>query len=221
MKKTSLVIVGLFMLLMLPGVSFSDTSSVTTIATTTQGPYISGQLGASILSDSDLTASNGTAKDAFNSGFATDIAAGYNFGMFRLEAEVGYQRNEINKVTICYKGSCGSGNSSADASAFSGLANVYIDFVNRSPLTPYISGGIGVARIDANDFREGGTLIGNGSTNGEVFAYQAGVGLAFAINQHLAIDLKYRYFATTDLDVANGKYTFQSNNIYCGFRYNF
>lgn len=221
MKKTSLVIVGLFMLLMLPGVSFSDTPSVTTSATTTKGPYISCQLGVSLLTDSDLTVSNGTATDAFNPGFATDIAAGYNFGMFRLEAEVGYQRNEINKITVCYEGSCGSGNSSADATSISGLANVYIDFVNGSPFTPYISGGIGVARIDANDVRVDGTLISNRSTNGTVFAYQAGVGLAFAINQHLAIDLKYRYFATADLDVGNGKYTFKSNNIYCGFRYNF
>jgi opacity protein-like surface antigen len=202
------------MLVMLQGVSFGDTTS-----TTIKGPYISSQLGAAILTDSDLTAPEGTGTIEFKPGYAVGLAGGYNFGMFRLEGEIGYQINDIDKVSACSGGYCGSGNASGNVTALSGLANVYIDFVNSSPVTPYISGGIGVARIDINDFKIEGTLIGDADDT--VFAWQVGAGVAFAINQHFTIDLKYRYFATADLEFTDTKYTVASHNIYFGFRYNF
>lgn len=114
--------------------------------------------------------------------------------MFRAEGEIGYQKNDFDKVT-------GFGitlNASGDVSCLSFLANGYIDFHNSTPFTPFISAGIGVANIDANDFRIGGFLIG--SEDDTVFAYQMGAGVGYAVNKNITIDLKYRYFATEDPD---------------------
>jgi opacity protein-like surface antigen len=202
MKKTFSVIIGLFMLLMLPGVSLSATS----------GPYVSGQLGMTFLNGSDYSeiVKDGTIE--FKPGYAVGIAGGYNFGMFRVEGEIGYQKNDMDTASECSGGACVSGNvSSSDITALSFLINGYFDFVNSSRFTPYISGGIGMANLDYK--------IANWSDYDSVFAYQVGAGIAFAINQHFIIDLKYRFFSTEELETTID--TFQSHNVYLGVRYNF
>lgn len=196
MKKTFSVVFVLFMLLILPAVSFSA------------GPgwYISGQLGVAFLTDSDISGWSERGTLEFDPGFATGFAGGYNFGMFRVEGEMEYQYNNIDKVR-------GGGYSDGDVTALSSLANGYFDFVNKTPFTPFITAGIGVARIEAND------IAGDGDDM--VFAYQVGFGVAYAINKNMSIDLKYRYFATEDPNFNGVDAEFASHNIYCGFRYNF
>ena len=196
MKKTFSVVVGLFMLLILPAVSFSA------------GPgwYVSGQLGLAFLTDSDISGWSERGTLEFDTGFATGFAGGYNFGMFRVEGEIEYQYNDIDKVR-------GEGYGGGDVTALSSLANGYYDFVNKSPFTPFITAGIGVARIEANDV--------GGDADDMVFAYQVGFGVAYAINKNMSIDLKYRYFATEDPNFDGVDAEFASHNIYGGFRYNF
>ncbi len=90
------------------------------------------------------------------------------------------------------------------------MANVYLDFVNSSPVTPFLTAGIGMAEVTLFDYYDD-----------TVFAYQVGAGLTFAINPHMSIDLKYRYFATEDLDFEGIEAEFASHNVYCGFRFTF
>ena len=68
----------------------------------------------------------------FDPGLALGVAAGYNFGMFRLEGEIGYQKNDIDKVTMAPVSISASG----DVTSTSVLVNGYLDFVNSSPFTP-------------------------------------------------------------------------------------
>ena len=202
MKKTFSAIIGLFMLLMLPGGSLSATP----------GPYVSGQLGVTFLNDSNYSEMVDYGTIEFKQGYAVGIAGGYNFGMFRVEGEIGYQKNDMDSRSDCSGGACVSGNiASSDITALSFLINGYFDFVNSSRFTPYISGGIGMANLDYK--------ITNWSDNDTVFAYQVGAGVAFAINKHFTIDLKYRFFATEELETTIG--TFESHNVYLGVRYNF
>ena len=214
MKKTFSVVACLFVLLMLPGVSLSATSA-------TPRPYLSSHLGVTLMPDGDMTDSSlaATGTIEYKPGGAIDFAAGCNFAMFRMEGEIGYQRNEMDKAKVCSGGSCVYGSlNDSNIYALSFLGNVYLDFVNSSPFTPYIGGGLGVAYAKAEISEKNGF---KNSYNDTVFAYQVGAGIAFAINPHMAIDLKYRYFATTDLDLGTTKTTFASHNIYGGFRYTF
>ena len=74
MKNTFSAIIGLFLLLMLPGVSLSATP----------GPYVSGQLGVTFLNDSNYSEMVDYGTIEFKQGYAVGIAGGYNFGMFRV-----------------------------------------------------------------------------------------------------------------------------------------
>jgi len=103
--------------------------------------------------------------------------------------------------------------SSGDMTAYSFLGNIYLDFVNPSPVTPYLTAGMGMATVELNDvFYE--------DYDDTVMAYQVGAGLAFQINPHFTIDLKYRYFDTEKPNFDGIDADFASHNVYCGFRFN-
>ena len=209
MKKTFSAFVVLLMLFMLPSISLGAKI----------GPYISVQLGGAFLTDSDLSEEGydlGTMK--FDSGFASSFAGGFNFGMFRIEGELGYQGNNVdNKYDYVYYDDYYydhhhhhyTNDDSSDLTAYSLMGNFYLDFVNPSPVTPFLTAGIGMATVNLFDYDD------------TVFAYQVGAGLAFAINPHMNIDLKYRYFATEDPDFEGVKAKFASHNVYVGFRFTF
>jgi len=213
MKNTFSAFVVLLMLLMLPSISLGAKI----------GPYISVNLGGAFLTDSDQSQGRydlGTMK--FDPGFASSFAGGFNFGMFRIEGELGYQGNNVdNKYDYYYRDDYyhdyhddhyhdSSHENSCDLTAYSLMGNFYLDFVNPSPVTPFLTAGIGMATVNLFDYYDD-----------TVFAYQVGAGLAFAINPRMSIDLKYRYFATEDLDFEGIKAKFASHNVYCGFRFTF
>jgi len=198
-------------LLILPAVSFSAALR----------PYISGQLGVAFLSDSDFTEPGYYTETLdFDPGFATTFAGGVNFGMFRVEGEIGYQTNEIDRV----RGGGYSYNANADLYCLSFLANGYIDFVNKSPFTPYISAGIGIANVGVKSdyyYDHHNDRYYYYDDDDTVFAYQVGAGVAYSINKNMILDLKYRFFATEDPNLYGSKAEFKSHNIYFGFRYTF
>ena len=210
MKKTFSAIVVLLMLFMLPSISLGAKI----------GPYLSVQLGGAFLTDSEISEGGydlGTMK--FDSGFASSFAGGFNFGMFRIEGELGYQGNNVDtKYDDYYYDHYYDDDydhdhhydDESDLTAYSLMGNFYLDFVNPSRVTPFLTAGIGMANVELFDYYDD-----------TVFAYQVGAGLAFAINPHMSIDLKYRYFATEDLDFDGVKAEFASHNIYCGFRFTF
>lgn len=209
MKKNISVMVVLLILLSLPSVSFSYFNR--------PGPYFSGQLGMAVMEDSDLSDGYSTATLAFDPGFASGFAAGFNFGMFRIEGEWGYQGNEIDKIKgydYEYDEYYSEKVSSGDMEVYSFLGNIYLDFVNPSPVTPYLTAGMGMAQVELNDF-----FYDN--YDDSVLAYQVGAGLAFQINPHFSIDLKYRYFATENPEFDGIEAELASHNVYCGFRFNF
>lgn len=209
MKKFFSLVICFFVFLIVPVVSFSASP----------GPYVSAQVGMGFLMDSDFSTSAGTGTVEFDPGFATGIAGGYNFGMFRVEGEIGYQINDIDNISACLGGSCGSASASGEVTALSFLANAYFDFANKTPFTPYITAGIGVARLDIDDF----AILGYhyGDSDDTVFAYQVGAGVAYAINKNFSIDLKYRFFGTSDPNFDGVDAEANSHNIYLGLRYNF
>jgi outer membrane autotransporter protein len=125
----------------------------------------------------------------------------------------------MDKMDVCSGGACGSGDASGDVTSLSFLANVYYDFVNSTPFTPYLTAGAGVAWLDVNDLAVAGMRVGD--SDDTVFAYQFGAGVGYAINKNLTVDLKYRYFATEDPKFDGIDAEFANHNVYLGLRYNF
>lgn len=201
--------------------------SLSSIAYSAEGPYISGNLGIAIANDSEVSDSTipGITIDVeSDAGYALAGAIGYAniFGSAsssaRIEVELAYQQNDMSEVDLAGLGSL---DLTGDASCLSLLVNGYYDFNNSSAFTPYISAGIGGAKVEFDDMNIPGSGGPNMSDDDTVFAYQVGVGVAYAINETVSFDFKYRYFATSDLEFDTTEVEYSSNNFYAGVRVSF
>jgi opacity protein-like surface antigen len=192
--------------------------SLSSIAYSAEGPYVSGNLGIAIANDSEVTDSTApgiTLDIESDTGFAIGGAIGYDFGSTRIEGEVAYQQNDFDKIGVA---GLGSVDLTGDTSSLSFLVNGYYDFNNSSAFTPYISGGIGLANVEINDMSIPRSGLPSVNDDDTVFAYQVGVGVGYAVNEEVSIDVKYRYFGTSDLEFDTTEVEYSSHNLYAGIR---
>jgi len=187
-----------------------------------EGLYISGNIGLATLNDADANDSNlpgVTASREFDTGAAFSGAIGYGIENFRLEGEIGYQKNDFNEQNI--RGT--SSDLSGDLTSLSFLVNTYYDFPTGSKFTPFITAGLGFAQVDVNDLSSPGARRASFDDDDTVFAGQVGAGVSYALNEKVDFELKYRYFMTEDLEFSDGGSLDgpNSHNVYLGMRYTF
>lgn len=183
-----------------------------------EGLYVSGNLGIGIVLDSELKInSNVAATTQLDPGFAFTTALGYDFGnSIRAEVEVAYQQTKLKSRKI---GDATTSITNRSADTTSLLANIYYDFKNSSDFTPYVGGGIGFTHIEVTPATDLPVPI---LFTDDVFAYQFGLGVDYAINHKMAIGVNYRYIGTTDREYpGNIAISAASNNIYVGMKYRF
>jgi opacity protein-like surface antigen len=193
--------------------------SISTTAYSAEGLYVSGNIGAAILSDSDVTntkpaGNNGSLE--YDTGVALGVAVGYDYGNdIRAEIEIEYQKNDTSTFD---PSGAGAVNSTGDVSSTAFLANGYYDFTSESAFTPFVTGGLGFASLSANDLNISGIKVNDDQT---VFAYQLGFGVSYAVNKRVDVDVKYRYFATSDADFNNATAEYKTNNVTIGVKVGF
>lgn len=183
-----------------------------TPAMSADGPYFGLNVGVTSTVDSKVTDDTGfNGETSFESGLAASGAFGYKIGMGRIEGEIGYKSAEADKYSAY--GFSSAANDEDKVSVLSLMANGYVDF-NASPtVKPYIMGGLGLANISSED---------NGDDQDDtVFAYQVGLGVGFALNEKIILDLGYRYMGTSDPDFNGSEATYESHNVLAGLRFNF
>ncbi|MBC8414105.1 porin family protein [bacterium] len=181
-----------------------------------EGVYVSGNIGASILNDSDLTnpALPGVVVETgFDTGLLVSGALGVQVGKGRVEAEIGYRTADIDSFQALGVSASGDG----DASALSFMVNAYLDIKTESAITPYLGGGLGMAKIELDNVSVSGIAIGN--EDDTVFAYQFGGGIGYAMSEKATLDLGYRYFATEDLNLSGTDANYGSHNLTIGIRF--
>jgi opacity protein-like surface antigen len=176
----------------------------TSFAQAAANPYVSASAGVSFLTDSTVE-DNGVedGKVEYKTGFAVRGALGLDADMYRLEGEIGYQVNDVDGEEEV-----------EDVSILSFMANGYVDFESQgSALTPYVMAGLGVANVDFD------SIEGDGQDD-TVFAYQLGAGIAYQATPNVQLDLGYRYFATSDVEVEDGEIELDidTHNIMAGVR---
>jgi opacity protein-like surface antigen len=181
----------------------------------------------------------------FDTGFAVAGAIGRRVGdNWRLEGEIGYRRNALDRLSLvgfftdAVDG--GRGNDiGGDMSALSFMANVFYDIPLDMPLRPYLGGGVGLAHLwSSASFPNIAAAAAvclilqpcdnipteRFSGSDTVFAYQAGVGLAYEIISNLTASVDYRYFATSDPSFRTGGAkidSYSTHNVSLNFRYEF
>lgn len=175
-----------------------------------EGWYLNGTAGATLLSDSKISLSGGTTLDAnFDLGYNLRGALGYSFEMYRLEVEIGWWANGFNRIQGV------STDPGGDMTSLSLLFNSYFDFSNESPWTPYIGLGIGLASVAV----EGLNISGFQDDSSAVFAYQFSAGIGFDISENVVLDLSYRYYATQDAAINDADFPYATNSFSLGVRF--
>ena len=143
-------------------------------------------------------------------GYDIDAIAGYDFGLFRLEGEIGYKRSKIKSADVdgafvtALEGGLNPDTGTAfvfddtdfdltdRVSVLSGMVNALLDFGNEDGLSFYGGGGFGRARVK---------MLGDSDS---AWAWQGIAGVRFAISPNMDLGLKYRYFRTGNLDFFPG-----------------
>ena len=220
MKKT---LVLLFAGLVVAGLSAAPASAA--------DHYVSGNVGLSWMSDISIAEDEAGSFDEINveSGLTLLGAIGCDYGDYRLEAEIGYQQNDIDGVnaievdepefTIEGVGVPAEG----DISVLSLMANGYYD-IDLGGVDLYATAGMGVAQVSFEDFRYGDAIEEDGGSmdfSETTLAWQVGAGLAVPIGTNIALDARYRYFATTDFSIQGTNMNVASHNVLLGLRVGF
>ncbi len=211
----------------------------------TAGVYMSINGGASALNDSTLTITSPEKKASLGFDFETKPGVafsgslGYKFGPnFSLEAEIAYQKNELDKLSnlelsvpsiqlslpadIPIEG---------DINSTSGFLTSYYNLFNNSGFTPFISAGIGMNRTEFNigtftfPVNSQQRVYREATADGTSMAYHVGGGFSYSFSTNVALDLKYRYVAAVDLELEDDydkfNFDYSSHNVYLGLRASF
>jgi len=153
---------------------------------------------------------------AAHDGFGVTTALGYAWeNGLRTEAELGYRRNGLDKVSGGAFGTVFTGGVDGHVSALSGMLNVLYDYKTTGELTPYIGGGIGAADVTVESDR----LAVNDSDL--VFAYQFMGGVRYPLTDHLSLRAGYRFFATTGPEIQGSSGEYFTHNFEMGLTVGF
>ncbi|MEO7505094.1 MAG: outer membrane beta-barrel protein [Sphingomicrobium sp.] len=180
---------------------------------------------------SDGAPTNNAFQINYNKGYDLDLIGGYDFGMVRAEAELGYKHAAVNDLDGAFftEVSGGPFKSDGKASVTSIMGNLLLDFGNQDGLSFYAGPGVGWAKVKLSDI--GGNLssnIPNGSDSG--LAWQLIAGLRYAVSPNVDIGLKYRYFHSGSVKFTNtwgsGTYAldaghFRSHSLLASLIFNF
>lgn len=152
--------------------------------------------------------------------FGGGLALGYDFQTkfafpVRMELEYLYWANASKSKSGEYAGAGIHGKGTVGIQSL--FANVYYDFHNSTAFTPYIGAGLGIGFVKTKG-HIGVTIPGVGdgwveaSKTKAKFAWNVGLGCAYAFNDMISADLSYRYasFGSGETDSWN-EYHFKSS----------
>jgi opacity protein-like surface antigen len=203
MKKIALV-----MMLSLVGVASAYAEN---------GPYIGGTVSYAVLSNSDVTdpaVPGQTDILDYNQGASAALNAGFRFGQFRLEGELGYQRNGIDSFS--------GTNATGELTQSTALLNAYFDMpVESKNVTPYVGIGGGSSNVKLGDFNVEGSGQPNTSSSDRVNVFHLSLGVLIPASDDLNVDLRYRYQDASDPDFDGTKFTLSGYQLSLGLQYNF
>jgi opacity protein-like surface antigen len=131
---------------------------------------------------------------------------GYKYQWFR--ADVTYDRSGPTRVSAFTSVATDQPQFTAKIRSETILANGYVDFGTWGGFTPYVGGGVGVARlkiknyVDTTDLPSATGMTGQGTSQN--FAWAAMVGVAYQTAPNWMIDIGFRYLDLGDVVSSDG-----------------
>lgn len=201
-----------------------------------EGWYVAAAASVSLLDDVANTTTGVPVPPGFvsttaspDAGLGAQVAFGYDFGRFRLEAEAGYSRNRADRYTALVPPT-GSIPGSIRDDSLRGMLNAYVDLTD-GPVTPYVGAGAGVAQVNVKVVAPPAftpaaapvTLIEDRISG---FAYQLFGGVDVRVSKRLSLRAQYRWFDAGTLDgLDSGRRPLErshsGHNIDFGLRFDF
>ncbi|HEX8653863.1 MAG TPA: OmpA family protein [Allosphingosinicella sp.] len=195
--------------------------------------YIGGEFGAMRVGDIDIDI--GAVENAVTVeheyGYDGGVFIGYDFGAFRLEAEGSYRNADLDAYTTTIRlplegavfapGREASGNTSV----LSFMVNGLLDFGDDDGISATIGGGAGMARVNANLYRNFANATPFVDGSDWTMAWQLLAGVRQAISDNVDVTVRYRFFNTRSVELTafNGGATdmrFRSHSIMGGLTFN-
>lgn len=167
-----------------------------------RGIYVVARGGASINPDQKFdtsflpASSTFSEKTKYKTGVTGQIGGGYDFGMFRLEQTIGYTSSDLKLDDAQTGGFAATGRTKSFSMSVAG----YVDIPLSSILVPYIGGGVGGARVEADLARVSRAGIGSsysGKDWGLLWHADAGVGIN--VRPQTTLEVGARYTQTSGL----------------------
>ena len=218
------------LLVAIAAIAFGAVTTILTAPPAHAQWYVSGNVGAAILQDADVTdtfaGGSITGDVEFDSGYGVSGALGHAWGPFRLEGEISYRKNDLDKVNVTSLTvagvvftALGSASLGGDISSLGFMANGFYDFDTGGPWVPFVGVGIGAARVNIDITSVAGiaTVYDQSDT---ILAYQAAAGIGYKFTPKIMGTLSYRYFVTSDPTFNDGvdqiETEYRSHNIWAG-----
>ena len=139
-------------------------------------------------------------------GYDADLIAGYDFGMFRLEAELARKHASHKRYNVDNQapGPFPAGVFPGDSINADGRTNVtslmvngLVDLGDDNGFSFYAGGGVGPARVSVKVDQIGDSAYHFRDT--DMLAWQGIAGVRYAISPNMDVGLKYRYFSAGTL----------------------
>jgi outer membrane protein OmpA-like peptidoglycan-associated protein len=187
-----------------------------------EGLYVGAETGLAIAPTIKFKNGANVWKESQDPGYGVLGQLGYGFGPVRVEGEIGWRSNGVDKDKQPFNT---SGKGTLDAASV--MANVYYDIKTGTNITPYIGAGVGGVDVNADKIRANGVTFSNNDQF--VFGYQGILGASYALNENLDLKADYRYLRTVDAKLQDdpsylagkSKAEYQSHAIMIGFTYKF
>lgn len=174
------------------------------------GPYFGAKIGAVWVDDisGDLDGDADAADSLnFDTGFTGSILAGYAFGSRwgalspRLEVEAGYLSAEADTSTVDGGAAAAT---DGEANAFYWFTNLLLDVpMSGWGFTPFFGGGVGFAKVRADNISATTGPIDTFNGEDTVFAWNLTAGLSYDISRNVTFDIAYRFVQFDDVNVLN------------------
>ena len=172
----------------------------------------------------------------FEDAFAIGVAAGQVLtSHLRTEVEFSYRSHDLYQFDVVTPSNTVALNASGETQVYSGMANIYWEFVNfpMRNIKPYLGAGLGFARFES-DFQVGTTsLLAPTYDSDSALAYQWMAGVNWCTAPNMSLFVEYRYFAADGIRLESdfgssipglfnaGLFDYRSDNIFAGLRFRF
>ncbi|HEX8262595.1 MAG TPA: OmpA family protein [Allosphingosinicella sp.] len=198
--------------------------------------YVGGEFGAMIVEDTnvDIGAVDNALRLNYDYGYDGGLFVGYDLGAFRIEAEAAYKKADLESFNtiIALPGENASTFppsrefAGGSASALSFMINGMLDFGDDDGISGFVGGGIGMARVKANNQRVFANTAPFLDDSDSKLAWQVFAGVRQAISDNIDVTVKYRFFNVDKVRMVafNGnesEHRFRSHSLLGGLTFNF